>query len=77
MPLKAAVRFRLRDGSAHEKALPKPAGGEVKMEDVATEIALLAQQVVRHADNPWIQVDGGGWVKTEHVVSITPVDEPI
>ena len=55
MPLKAAVRFRLRDGSAHEKALPKPAGGEVKMEDVATEIALLAQQVVRHADNPWIQ----------------------
>jgi len=50
MPLKAAVRFRLRDGSTFEKALPL--SGEVRIQDVAPAIGLLAQPVVRHVEDP-------------------------
>ncbi|HVD25101.1 MAG TPA: hypothetical protein VNB86_03825 [Gaiellaceae bacterium] len=63
MPLKAAVRFRLRDGSTFEKALPL--SGEVRIQDVAPAIGLLAQPVVRHVEDPWIEVAGGGCVKAK------------
>jgi hypothetical protein len=74
MALKPAVRLRLRDGATFEKAVS--VAGEPKMSDIAPTIAQLAQQVMRHADDPWIQIDGGGCVKAEAVVAIEPIDEP-
>ena len=87
-PLLRRRRRGLRDGGGgpigwymEELGLiSRPNNGEGRLvhSGVGQELrfATLAQQVVRHADDPRIEVEGDGCVKAEAVVSISPVDEP-
>ena len=38
-------------------------------EHITPEIAQLARRVNRHADDPWLECDGGCWIRLEAVVA--------